>query len=599
MNKKIVKRSAAVILFLLFSASAVLFIAVKASKGRVEDISSRTLGVIKEKYGVDVAFTGMDVSFFPPGIFFEKITASASGNELAVMEKCQIYDLEKILFTDDKKLKMKCGKSRFHAGAALHYEMPPKNGGGENTEPAKVPEAAKAGKDAVSLHFESESEFLFNGSSLGFLTFLDISRSGGKVVLKETAQNGGTAEIIFAVHGKTAAVRLDGIDLAPYRELIKKRTSFDISSGKISAFSEIKTENGGFSAKNDITVKDTAFFHPLIDSKAFTLPLLRFEGEVYVNLKEKSFSTSGASLSLGGINAVLSASYAKNSKEFSIKTESAKLNKLETLIHDETFEGYLFGGSLELEAAYSKKDGEEPLFSVSGSLVEPKQLSDRLDYLKKTFDYVYTNGDGVKKTIVVGERNPRYTPISLVPEHLIWAVVVSEDAGFFVHPGVDFQELDAAVKDNIKKHKLRGGSTIPQQLAKNLFLSREKTLLRKFREVLLAIELDAALSKERILEIYFNIIEWAPGVFGISHAAEYYFGKQPYELTPLESAYLASVIPGPSKYHYQFLTRNVSENWYKSLYRILGIMNETGHLPTNDYFDALQQTLVFRETEEE
>ena len=268
------------------------------------------------------------------------------------------------------------------------------------------------------------------------------------------------------------------------------------------------------------------------------------------------------------------------------------------MIHDNTFDGYLFGGTLELFAEYSQEGEEQPVFAVEGNLIDPKQLSERLEYLKRTFEYTFTNSDGLKRTIVVGERNPNFTPMALIPDHLVWAVVVSEDAGFFVHKGVDFQELDAAVKDNIKTHRMRGGSTITQQLAKNLFLNRDKTLLRKFREVLLAIELDAALSKERLLEIYFNIIEWAPGIFGISQASYYYFGKEPFQLTPLESAFLASVIPGPSKYHYIFLSKNVSENWYKSLYRILSIMNETGHLSTDDYFDSLQQTLVFREPEE-
>ena len=187
----------------------------------------------------------------------------------------------------------------------------------------------------------------------------------------------------------------------------------------------------------------------------------------------------------------------------------------------------------------------------------------------------------------------------MLPQHLVWAVVISEDAGFFLHNGIDFQELNAAVNDNIQNHRLRGGSTIPQQLAKNLFLSREKTLLRKLREVLLSIELDATLSKERLLEIYFNIVEWAPGIFGIADAAEYYFAKRPEDLTALESAYLASVIPGPSKYHYQFLTKNVSENWYKNLFRLLGIMNTTGHLSDEEYEKALYQTLIFRENEEE
>ena len=101
------------------------------------------------------------------------------------------------------------------------------------------------------------------------------------------------------------------------------------------------------------------------------------------------------------------------------------------------------------------------------------------------------------------------------------------------------------------------------------------------------------------MEIYFNIVEWGPNIFGIKHAAEYYFCKEPFELTPLESVYLASIIPGPKKYHYQFLTQKVSENWYKNLYRVLNIMVETGHLTYSDYWNAQDETIKFRQISED
>ena len=593
MSKKL-KKIFTAILFLLVSAVIVIFAIEKVSKGKIDGFSSKANALIKARYGIDTEISGLDFSLFPPRIFVKKAVFSHGGNELAVIEKCSLRNLRELLFSDEKKLKITCMNSRIHADKALKAPIL------LNKDKKQEKEKNENSRNIdVSIDFSTDADFIFGSVTQSFKTDLTVSSSGGKALFEESGkENGGTAEIIFSLKERTASVRLDGIDLNDFHEIIKNKTSFDISKGKTSAFSEISEKDGKIFLQNDITVHDLTFFHPLIDSQPFTLPLFRFKGEVTFDKNEKSAETKDAELSLGGINAIFSGSYSKKSKEFSIKTESANLNKLETLIHDEAFEGYLFGGTLELFAEYSQEGDEPPVFSIVGNLIEPKQLSERMDYLKLPFEYTWTNEDGSTRKIFVGERNFDFTPISLIPDHLIWAVVVSEDAGFFVHKGVDFQELDAAVKDNIKKHKLRGGSTITQQLAKNLFLNRDKTLLRKFREVLLAIELDAALSKERLLEIYFNIIEWAPGIFGISQAAYYYFGKQPYQLTPLESAYLASVIPGPAKYHYMFLSKNVTENWYKSLFRILSIMNETGHLSTDDYFDALQQSIIFREPEE-
>ena len=593
MNTKL-KRIIAAVIFLLVSAAVVIFALEKVSKGKIDGFSSKATALIKAKYGIDTGISGLDISFFPPRIFVKKVVFSHNRSELAVMEKCSFEKIGEMIFKEEKKLDINCAGTRIYADKLLRS---PLSADQKETSSEKNENTARPD---VSIRFTTDTEFVFGSVTQNFTTDLTISRSGGKALFKEPdKEKGGTAEILFSLKEKSASVRLDRMDLKKLREIIKNKTSFDISEGKISAFAGISLENGKILLKNDMTIHDLTFFQPLIDSQPFTLPLFRFIGDVTLDKNEKKAATKDAKLSLGGINAIFSGSYSKESKSFSIKTESANLNKLETLIHDEAFEGYLFGGTLELLAEYSQEGEEPPVFSVVGNLIDPKQLSERMDYLKQPFEYIWTNEDGTERKIFVGERNFDFTPISLIPDHLIWAVVVSEDAGFFVHKGVDFQELDAAVKDNIKKHKLRGGSTIPQQLAKNLFLNRDKTLLRKFREVLLAIELDAALSKERLLEIYFNIIEWAPGIFGISQAAYYYFGKQPFELTPLESAYLASVIPGPAKYHFMFLTKNVTENWYKSLYRILNIMNETGHLSTDDYFEALKQSIVFRETEEE
>ena len=151
---------------------------------------------------------------------------------------------------------------------------------------------------------------------------------------------------------------------------------------------------------------------------------------------------------------------------------------------------------------------------------------------------------------VVGPRNPRWTPYGAIPSALKKAVVASEDANFYTHEGVDYEAIREAIKADWRKGKfVRGGSTITQQLAKNLYLTRERTLTRKVKEIVLARRMDDALSKARILELYLNVVELGPMVYGIGHAAHYYFGKRPSALTVRECAFLASMLPGPKVYN--------------------------------------------------
>jgi len=151
---------------------------------------------------------------------------------------------------------------------------------------------------------------------------------------------------------------------------------------------------------------------------------------------------------------------------------------------------------------------------------------------------------------VVGPRNPRWTPYRAIPAALKKAVIASEDANFYSHEGVDYEAIGEAIKTDWRKGKfVHGGSTITQQLAKNLFLTREKTVIRKVKEFVLARRMDDALSKSRILELYLNVAELGPMVYGVGHASHFYFGKPPSALTVRECAFLASMLPGPKIYN--------------------------------------------------
>jgi len=129
-------------------------------------------------------------------------------------------------------------------------------------------------------------------------------------------------------------------------------------------------------------------------------------------------------------------------------------------------------------------------------------------------------------------------------------VLVAEDVNFFSHHGFALDEMQSALEDALRDRELpRGASTITQQLAKNLWLSRSRSPLRKAREALLTWQLERRLSKRRILELYLNVAEFGPGLYGVGAASQRYFGKAPADLDEGEAAQLAAVLPSPASWH--------------------------------------------------
>lgn len=178
-----------------------------------------------------------------------------------------------------------------------------------------------------------------------------------------------------------------------------------------------------------------------------------------------------------------------------------------------------------------------------------------LDKLNSTFVYRAIDNGREQRPVLVGPANPNYTPLNSISPYLRKAVLTSEDPSFFSHKGFITEAFKQSIIKNIKTKKFtRGASTISMQLVKNAFLTREKTLSRKLEEILLVyiLENNNITSKQRMLEVYFNIIEWGPNVYGIGEASRFYFQKHPSELTLDECVYLASIIPRPKAFMWQF-----------------------------------------------
>ena len=144
--------------------------------------------------------------------------------------------------------------------------------------------------------------------------------------------------------------------------------------------------------------------------------------------------------------------------------------------------------------------------------------------------------------------NQRWVSLKQISPNLIKAVLIGEDDGFYKHDGFDVKGMENALERSIKNGTLAGGSTISQQLSKNLYLSPSKNPIRKLKEAIITYKIEKTLSKRRILEIYLNVAEWGDGIFGIEAASRHYYGKSAKNLSAQEAAHLASILPNPIKY---------------------------------------------------
>jgi monofunctional biosynthetic peptidoglycan transglycosylase len=196
------------------------------------------------------------------------------------------------------------------------------------------------------------------------------------------------------------------------------------------------------------------------------------------------------------------------------------------------------------------------------------------------------------------ERNGKVRPIrgwvsyKNISPNLRNAVLVAEDSAFFQHSGYDLQQIKEAAKRNWEEKRfVRGASTITQQLAKNLYLSTSRNPLRKVRELFIAQKMERHLSKQRIFEIYLNVIEWGDGIYGINAASMTYFGKSPSELLPEEAAILSAMIPNPRRYtparQMRYLERRKAD--------LLSRLARYQYLNPDEYEAARVRPIVFRQ----
>jgi hypothetical protein len=230
----------------------------------------------------------------------------------------------------------------------------------------------------------------------------------------------------------------------------------------------------------------------------------------------------------------------------------------------------------------------DPICSVRG---EPTALAELLPILRHPATPMR-----LPAKLPLGPFHPDFVPLSAMPRHLTGAFLTSEDSKFYRHHGFDLEMIRHALAQNLENRAFRrGASTITQQLAKNLFLSQRRTLARKLEEAVLTWRLQELLSKDRVLELYLNVIELGPGIQGVKQAAHAYFGKDVSALSPLESAHLAALTPNPHALARRFRDGEVDEGWQQRLLDLLGMMKRHGRLSPAELAAARSTKLVLRE----
>ncbi|OFY67538.1 MAG: hypothetical protein A3H98_03370 [Bacteroidetes bacterium RIFCSPLOWO2_02_FULL_36_8] len=211
--------------------------------------------------------------------------------------------------------------------------------------------------------------------------------------------------------------------------------------------------------------------------------------------------------------------------------------------------------------------------------------------LNEPFYYTGHSKGFPDRKILVGQENPDFVSLENISNYLKNAVLISEDGSFFFHDGFNEDAFRQSIITNLKNKKFqRGGSTITMQLVKNIYLSREKTISRKLEEILLVwlLENSHAVSKERLYEIYLNIIEWGPDVFGISEASKFYFSKKPINLNLQESLFLSSIIPRPKNFKYYFDKKGMLREFLKEYYAFVSEKLLIKELITSAEFENLK-----------
>lgn len=210
------------------------------------------------------------------------------------------------------------------------------------------------------------------------------------------------------------------------------------------------------------------------------------------------------------------------------------------------------------------------------------------------FTHAIVTKDGEVDARTTGPGEEDWAAIDDISPFMQVAVLTTEDGAFFHHRGFNHAAIRSSIIANLKAGRfVRGASTITMQLAKNLFLSREKTVSRKLEEVILATYLERTFRKEELMELYLNVIEFGPDVYGVRAAAMHYFGRRPEELNLAESLFLSSLLPRPREYHKIWEKGELPASWVRNIHQLMDVAEKNGKISRKELEEGMTETVLF------
>lgn len=446
-------------------------------------------------------------------------------------------------------------------------------------------------------------EIKHNEDSLRFFTTLATITDGelkSKIILNnreaiwhvDGVVHPGDKQLDFKLYAENKKVEM---------ALIEKKLGMKLSFDTVSTQLKRAAKDGNsFRVYGSWSIKNLLINHPKIAVENVLVPHGAIDADLIIGENYVALDSSSV-IYLKDIKAYPYIKYTTAPKKtYAVKLKTDEMNAQQLFDSFprglfESLEGIKVAGKLRYQADFFLDAKNPDGVRFSSSLKKSKDFKilrwgkANLQKFNNTFVYTPYEYGKPMRNIVIGPPNPDYTPLNEISPNLRNAVLTAEDPSFYRHKGFVEKAFTLSIATNIKEKAFkRGGSTISMQLVKNVFLSRNKTVSRKVEEILIVwlIENNNVTTKNRMFEVYLNLIEWGRNVYGIGEAARHYFGTTPSQLTVGQSIFLASIVPRPKKGLYFFEPGGNLSYGLRGYFKLIGgLMAQRGYTTrdTNAY----------------
>lgn len=403
------------------------------------------------------------------------------------------------------------------------------------------------------------------------------------------------------------SVRGAELPLAEVARWVRGVPWHDVERGTVRVDGRLRPIEGGrFAATGSCELRDFGLSHSKLSHDPVVGLTVALEGAAQIDLQQRRISTDGMTVSVNDVRARVQG-WAERTSDHTALQVSASMERT-------SCDGIRRSLPPSLTGPVSEFTLGGDVAANVGLALDTRRIDDtRLDVRVDDRCYVardtYSRGvarfsgpfvqrvqePGRMRAFVTGPGTAAWVPLGDVAPHMVNAVLSREDGRFYRHAGVDPSEIRNAIVRNVSAGRfVYGASTLSMQLAKNVFLAREKTLVRKLQELVLTWYVERTLGKDAILELYLNVVEFGPGVYGIGPASRFYFGVEPSQLTPSQAIFIATLLPNPVQRSAPFYRGTAGPGTLAMVRGHARIMHHRGLLTDEELATANAEALAFR-----